>query len=158
MAGTPKRWRWLLEVMAVGLLVTMLPALILELWGPSILGRALSTYLHTSVTVQQVTGGWWSGVTVHQLTIAEDLTPQAPVLARIDTLRLNLPLVFLLLPGKPIPVRVETVHIDLRQRQDGQWNVMPFVQTLRAHKPAPSDARVIAPQLDRMLTVTVTRG
>jgi hypothetical protein len=158
MIGTPKRWRWLLAVAAAGLLVAILPALLLALWGPSILERALSTYLHTSVTIQEVTGGWWSGMTVHQLTVAEDPTPQAPMLARVDTLTVNLPLVFLLLSTKPIPVHLDTVHIDLRQRQDGRWNLTPFVEALGAHRSARSDAPAIAPGLTRLVTVTVTHG
>jgi hypothetical protein len=61
----PRRWRWLLVIAAVVLLVDVLPALLLAQWGPYFLGRALSAYLQTSVTVQGVTGGWWNGVTVH---------------------------------------------------------------------------------------------
>src|SRR4029453_14408044 len=114
-----KTWRWLLAVAAAVLVVGILPTLILALWGPSVLGRVLSAYLQTSVTVQGVTGGWWSGVTVHQLTVAEDPTPQAPMLARVDTLTVNLPLVFLWFSTKSIPVRLDTVQIDLHARQDG---------------------------------------
>jgi hypothetical protein len=153
-----KAWRWLLAVAAAVLLVGSLPALILALWGPSVLGRALSTYLQTAVTVQGVTGGWWSGVTVHQLTVAEDLTPQAPVLVRVDTLSLNLPLVFLLLSTKPITVRLDTVHIDLRRRQDGQWNLTSLLKALETSTSARPDAHVIAPQLNRHVAVTVTHG
>jgi hypothetical protein len=110
MAGTLRRWRWLLVVAAAALLVAILPTLTLALWGPSLLGRALSTYLQTSVTVQAVTGGWWSGVTVRQLTVAEEPTPQAPMPARIDTLTVHLPLVFLLLSRKPIPVHFDSMR------------------------------------------------
>src|SRR4029453_16350040 len=111
-----KTWRWLLAVAAAVLVVGILPTLILALWGPSVLGRVLSAYLQTSVTVEGVTGGWWSGVTVHQLTVAEDPTPQAPMLVRVDRLTVNRLLVSLLLPSKPITVRLDTVHIDLQRR------------------------------------------
>src|SRR4029434_7177311 len=82
----PRRWRWLLMIAAAVLLVDVLPALLLAQWGPYFLGRALSAYLQTSVTVQGVTGGWWNGVTVHQLTVAEDRTPRASTLVRIEHL------------------------------------------------------------------------
>src|SRR5262245_3446268 len=125
-----KTWRWLLAVAAVVLVVGILPTLMLALWGPSVLGRVLSTYLQTSVTVQGVTGGWWSGVTVHQLTVADDPTPQAPMLVRVDRLTVNRPLVSLLLSTKPITVRLDTVHIDLQRRQDGQWNLTSLLKAL----------------------------
>jgi hypothetical protein len=140
------------------LLVAILPALILPLLGPTVLGRVLSAYLQTSVTVQGVTGGWWSGMTVHQLTVAEDPTPQAPMLARVDTLTVNLPLVSLWLSTKSIPVRLDTVHIDLRRRQDGQWNLTPFIEVPGTSRSARPDARAIAPRLNRLVTVTITHG
>jgi hypothetical protein len=52
------------------LLVGILSALLLVQWGPYVLGRVLSAYVHTSVTVQDITGGWWNGLTIHQLTVA----------------------------------------------------------------------------------------
>src|SRR5206468_11939148 len=104
------------------LLVGVLLALLLAQWGPYFLGRALSAYLQTSVTVQGVTGGWWNGVTVHQLTIAEDRTPRASTLVRIKSLTCNLPVVALVFSSKPLIVRLADAHIDLRRRQDGQWN------------------------------------
>ena len=129
-ASGRKRWRWLLAVAAAVLLVAILPGLLLALWGPSVLGRVLSAYLQTSVTVQRVTGGWWSGVTVHQLTVAEDPTPQAPMLVRVDTLTVNLPLVSLFLSTKPITVGLDMVHIALRRRPDGQWNLTSLLKAL----------------------------
>ena len=140
------------------LLVGILPTLILALWGPSVLGRVLSAYLQTSVTVQGVTGGWWSGVTVHQLTVAEDPTPQAPMLVRVDRLTVNRLLVSLLLPSKPITVRLDTVHIDLQRRQDGQWNLTSLLKALERSTPARPEASAITPWLDRPVTVTVTHG
>ena len=116
----PRRWRWLLVIAAAFLLLGVLPALLLAQWGPYFLGRALSAYLQTSVTVQGVTGGWWNGVTVHQLTVAEDRTPRASTLVRIEHLTINLPVVALLFSSKPLTVRVTDVHIDLHRRQDGQ--------------------------------------
>ena len=135
-ASGRKRWRWLLAVASAVLLVAILPGLLLALWGPSVLGRVLSAYLQTSVTVQRVTGGWWSGVTIHRLTVAEDSTPQAPMLVRVDTLTVNLPLVSLLLSTKPITVGLDTVHIDLRRRQDGQWNLTSLLKALERSTPA----------------------
>jgi hypothetical protein len=153
-----KLWRWLLLIAVTVLLVAILPAFFLALWGPSFLGRVLSAYLHTAVTVQSVTGGWWSGISIHHLTVAEDPAPQAPTLVRVDNLTVNLPLVSILLSTKPITVRLDTVHIDLRQRQDGQWNLMPFVKALKSSSSAGSQARVIAPWLNRQLHVTVAHG
>ena len=112
-------WRWLLAVAAAVLLVAILPALILALSGPSVLGRVLSDFLHTSVTVQRVTGGWWSGMTVHQLTVAEDPTPQAPMLVQVGTVTVTLPLVSLLLSTKPIPVHLDAVDIALGDVRTG---------------------------------------
>ena len=78
-------------VAGVLLLVGVLPPLMLAQWGPYILGRALSAYLQRSVTVQGVVGGWWNGMTLQQLSVAEDPTPQAPTLVRIEQLTINLP-------------------------------------------------------------------
>jgi AsmA-like C-terminal region len=158
LASSRNIWRWLLAVAAVVLLVAILPALLLALWGPSVLGRVLSAHLQTAVSVQRVTGGWWSGVTVHQLTVAEDPTPQAPMLVRVDTLTVNLPLVFLLLSTKPIPVRLDAVHIDLRRRQDGQWNLTSLLKALETSTPTSPDASSIPSRFNREMTVTVTHG
>ena len=102
-----KKWRWLLVLAGAVLLVGVLPPLMLALWGPYVLGRALSAYLQTSVTVQGVTGGWWNGVTVQQLTVAEDPTPQAPTLVRVEQLTVNLPVVSLLFSAKPLALHLE---------------------------------------------------
>ena len=157
-ASGRKRWRWLLAVAAAVLLVAILPGSLLALWGPSVLGRVLSAYLQTSVTVQRVTGGWWSGVTIHRLTVAEAPTPQAPMLVRVDTLTVNLPLVSLFLSTKPITVRLDTVHIDLRRRQDGQWNLTSLLKALERSTPARPDASAITSRLNRPVTVMVTHG
>jgi hypothetical protein len=158
--STPARkpWRWLLILAAAVLLVAILPALMLALWGPSFLGRALSAYLQTSVTVQGVTGGWWSGVTVHQLTVAEDPTPQAPTLVRVEHVTVNLPVVSLLFSSKPLILRLDDVHIDLRRRQDGQWNLTPVLKALGTGTSARSHTHAIVPRLNRQVTVTVTQG
>ena len=97
-SSTPARkpWRWLPVLAATVLLGGILLGLMLMPWESYVLGRALSAYLQTSVSVQGVTGGWWNGVTVHQLTVAEDSTPQAPRLVRISHLTINLPVVSLL--------------------------------------------------------------
>ena len=115
-ARTP--WRWLLVIAAAALLVGILPALLLARWGPYVLGRALSAYLQTSVTVQGVKGGWWNGVTVHQLTVAEDPAPPAATLVRVEHLTVNLPVVSLLFSSKPLTLHLDDVRIDLRRRQD----------------------------------------
>jgi AsmA-like C-terminal region len=151
-------WRWLLAVAAAVLLVAILPALILPLLGPTILGRVLSDYVQTSVTVQRVTGGWWSGVTVHQLTVAEEPTPQAPMLVRVGTVTVNLPLVSLLFSTKPITVHLDTVYIALRRRSDGQWNLMSLLKALETSTPARPDARAITSRFNRQVTVAVSHG
>jgi hypothetical protein len=140
-----KTWRWLLVIAAVILLVGVLPALILAQWGPYVLGRVLSAYLQTSVTVREVSGGWWSGLTVHQLSVAEDQTPQAPTLVRVEQATVSLPIVFLLFSAKPIALHLDTVHIDLRRRQDGQWNLTPMLKALGTGTSARPQARAIVP-------------
>ena len=80
------------------------------------------------------------------------------MLVRVDTLTVNLPLVFLLLSTKPITVRLDTVHIDLRRRQDGQWNLTSLLKALETSTSARPDARAIAPWLNRQVTVTLTHG
>jgi AsmA-like C-terminal region/Domain of Unknown Function (DUF748) len=159
-SSTPARklWRWLLVLVAVVLLVGFLPALTLAQWGPYVLGRALSAYLHTSVTVQGITGGWWSGLTVHQLTVAEDRTAQAPMLVRVDNLTVNLPLVSLLLSTKPITLRLDAVRIDLRRHQDGQWNLAALLEALGTSTSARSHTGAIVPWLDRQVAVALTQG
>jgi hypothetical protein len=153
-----KKWRWLLVLAGALLLVGVLPALMLTLWGPYVLGRALSAYLQTSVTVQGVVGGWWNGVTVQQLTVAEDPTPQAPILVRVEQLTVNLPLVSLLLSSQPIALHLEGVHFDLLRRDDGQWNLKPLLKVFETGTSPPPHAGAIVPQLDRQITVTVTHG
>jgi hypothetical protein len=154
----PRRWRWLLVIAAAALLVGVLPALLLAQWGPYFLGRALSASLQTSVTVQRVTGGWWNGVTVHQLTVAEDLTPQASTLVRITSLTINLPVVTLVFSSKPLIVRVTDVHIDVRKRQDGQWNLTPLLKALETRTSARSHVGTVVPRPNRQIAVTVTHG
>ena len=140
------------------LLVAILPTLVLALWGPSVLGRVLSDYAQTSVTVQRVTGGWWSGVTVHQLTVAEEPTPQAPILVRVGTVTVNLPLVSLLLSTKPITLYLDTVYIAMRKRQDGQWNLTSLLKSLETSTPARPDATGITSRFNRQVTVAVSHG
>jgi hypothetical protein len=153
-----KTWPWLLVLAAAVLIVSVLPALMLAPWGPYVLGRALSTYLHTAVTILGVTGGWWNGVTVHQLTVAEQPTPQAPTLVRVEQLTVNLPLVSLLLSSKPIALHLDTVHLDLRRRQDGQWNLTPLLKAIGTGTSAQPHARAIVPRFSRQIAVTVTHG
>jgi hypothetical protein len=154
----PRRWRWLLVIAAVALLVGVLPMLILAQWGPYFLGQALSAYLQTSVTVQGITGGWWNSVTVQQLTVAEDRTPRASTLVRSKTLTINLPVVALVFSSKPLVVRVADVHIDLRRRQDGQWNLTSLLKALGTRTSAGSHGGAIVPRLNRQVAMTVTHG
>ena len=157
-ASGHKRWRWLLAVAVVVLLVAILPRFLLALWGPSVLGRVLSDYLQTSVTVQSVTGGWWSGVTVYHLTVAEEPTPQAPMLVRVGTVAVNLPLVSLLLSTTPIPVHLDMVDIALRRRPDGQWNLTSLLKAFETSMPIRPDATASTPRLNHPVTVTVSHG
>jgi hypothetical protein len=108
--------------------------------------------------VQGVTGGWWNGVTVHQLTVAEDLTPQASTLLRIEHLALNLPVVALLFSSKPLTVRLAGVHIDLHRRQDGQWNLTSVLKTLGTSTSTGSHGGAMVPRLNRQIAMTVTHG
>jgi hypothetical protein len=153
-----KSWRWRMMLVGAGLLGGLLAALMLVPWEPYVLGRALSTYLHTTVTVQGATGGWWHGLTIQQLTIAEDRTSQAPTLVRVEQLTVNLPLVSLWLSTKPLALHLETVHIGLRRRQDGQWNVAALLETLGTGGSAPSYTRALVPRLNRQVAVALTQG
>jgi hypothetical protein len=153
-----KTWRWLLVIAAAVLLVGVLPALILAQWGPYVFGRLLSAYLQTSVTVHEVSGGWWSGLTVRQLSAAEDQAPQAPTLLRVEQATVDLPIVSLLFSSKPIALHLDTVHIDLRRRQDGQWNLTPMLKALGTGTSARPQARAIVAPLNRHVVVTVKHG
>jgi hypothetical protein len=157
-APARKPRRWLLVIAAAALLVGILPVLLLAQWGPYALERALSAYLHTSVTVQRVTGGWWNGVTVHQLAVAEDPTAPAPTLVRVGRLTINLPVLALLFSSKPLALHLDEVRIQLRRRQDGQWNLSPFLKAFGTSASPRSHARALIPRLDRQVAVTVTQG
>jgi hypothetical protein len=153
-----KPWRWLLGLAGALLLVGLLPALMLAQWGPYILGRVLSAYLQTSVSVQGVVGGWWDGVTLQQLSVAVDRTPQAPTLVRVEQLTVNRPVVALLFSAKPLALHLDGIHFDLRRGDDGQWNLTPLLKVFGTDTSTQPHARAIVPQLDRQITVTVTHG
>jgi hypothetical protein len=153
-----RRWLWRLMIAGTVPLLGILLALTSALWGPYCLGRVLSAYLQTSDIVGGMTGGWWSGLTIRELTITERTTPQAPLLMRVDKLTVDLSLASLLFSTKPITVWLHAVHIDLRQRQDGVWNLTPVLKALETSTPARPDAGANAPRLNRLVTVTVTRG
>ena len=153
---TRKTWRWLLAVAGVLLLVGVLPPLMLAQWGPYILGRALSAYLQRSVTVQGVVGGWWNGMTLQQLTSLRIRHHRRRRSCGLNSLTINLPLVSLLLSSKPMALHLEAAHIDLRKRQDGQWNLTPLLRGLGSSTSARPQARAIVPQLGRQITVTVS--
>jgi hypothetical protein len=140
------------------LLVGILSALLLVQWGPYVLGRMLSAYVHTSVTVQDITGGWWNGLTIHQLTVAEDPTPQAPTLVRIEQLTINLPIISLLFSSKPLALHLDDVRIDLRRHQEGQWNLTPVLEALGRSTSTRSYVPHIVPRLNRQVAVAVTQG
>ena len=97
-------------------------------------------------------------MTVHQLTVAEETTPQAPMLVQVGTLTVTLPLVSLLLSTTPIPVHLDTVDITLRRRPDGQWNLTSLLKALETSTPSSPDANSVTSQFHRQMTVTVSHG
>ena len=103
-----RRWRWLLAIAVVVLCIVLLPQFILVQWGPSILGSVLSKQLHTSVTVEGITGGWLSGLEIQRLEVAESPEPQAPMLLRMERLTLNLAAGWLLVTSEPIVLRISS--------------------------------------------------
>src|SRR5262245_60156355 len=127
------RWRWLLAVVILVLLFVFLPQFALRQWGPSLLGRVLSTQLHTSVTVEHITGGWLSGLELRGLAVAESPDPQALTLVHVERLTLNLAALWLLVGSDPIVFRMDDPTINLRRRDDGQWNIPALLAHL--HNP-----------------------
>jgi len=53
---------------------------------------------------------------------------------------------------------LDGIHIDLRKRQDGQWNLTPLLRALGLGTSAHPHARAIVPKLERQITVTGTHG
>jgi len=104
-------------------LVVFLPQFVLVHWGPRLLGTVLSKQLQTSVTVEGVAGGWWSGAKIRGLEVAESPEPQAPLLLCIERITLNLALVWLLGSSTPIVLRLEDVTVNSRCGNNGQWNL-----------------------------------
>src|SRR5215510_6602221 len=131
-----RRWRWLLAVAMLVLLCVFLPQFVLGHWGPSLLGRVLSTQLHTSVTIEAITGGWLSGLELRGIAVAESPEPQALTLLRVERLTLNLAAVWLLVSSDPIVLRMEELSVNLRRRDDGQWNIAALLAHLNK-SPAP---------------------
>src|SRR5215510_750339 len=131
-----RRWRWLLAVVILALLVVFLPQFALRQWGPSLLGSVLSTQLHTSVTVAQITGGWLSGLELRGLAVAESPEPQALTLVHVERLTLNLAALWLLVGSDPIVLRMEDLSVNLRRRDDGQWNIAALLAHLQKPPPA----------------------
>ncbi len=154
----PRRWRWLLAGALVAICVAAVPPVVLTLWGPQVLGRTLSAVFHTSVTVQRVTGGWWSGPVLHQLAIAESPTPGAPVLVRITRLAVNRALVPLVLSSTPIAVTLDDVSLHVQRHADGQWNVAALLLARDTRMPSPSAPTMPALLAHRRIDVTVQRG
>jgi hypothetical protein len=150
-------WGWLL-LAAIAMVVFLLPALILPVWGASFIERMVTSYLHTPVTVQGVTGSWWGGISVHQLRIAEDFTPQAPTLLRVETISVPMPLPSLWLSTQPIGVRLDGVHFDLRRRQDGQCNLTSVVKRAESEPSTGIPRHGAIARLNRQLNLTLTHG
>ena len=154
-----RHWRWLLAVAILALLVVFLPQFALRQWGPSLLGRVLSTQLHTSVTVAHITGGWLSGLELRGLAVAESPKPQALTLVHVERLTLNLPALWLLVTSDPIVLRVEDLSVNLRRRDDGQWNIAALSAHLHT-PPTPAAPRPAKPLRlpRRSVEVTLTGG
>ena len=125
-----RRWRWLLAVVIVLFLFVFLPQFVLGQWGPSLLGTVLSTQLRTSVTIEDITGGWLSGLELRGIAVAESPEPQALTLLRVERLTLNLAAVWLLVSSDPIVLRMEELSVNLRRRDDGQWNIAALLAHL----------------------------
>jgi hypothetical protein len=98
--------------------VAFLPPILWSQWGPALVGRALSTRLHTSVTVQRVTGGGWRSVEIQHLTMAESAAPHALPLLQFERLTIDRGLLPLLFSTKPVALRIDSVDLQLRQQQD----------------------------------------
>ena len=135
-------WRWPLRIAALVSLIVFLPPLLLIQWGPSLLGTVLSTTLHTSVTIEAITGGWLSGLELRGLAVAESPEPQAPTLLRVERITLNLPAVWLLMSSDPIALRLAELSVNLRRRHDGQWNIAPLLAHLHT-SPTPCCAPTV---------------
>ncbi len=153
-----RHWRLLLALALLALLVAIVPPFLLSAWGPHLLGRKLSALVQTAVTVQRVTGGWWSGLVIHQLAVAERPAPETSVLMRVDRLAVNRALVPLLFSRQPVAVAIDGVSIHLRQRDDGQWNVAALLSDRGTAPSVPSDTTAPSPLPHRQADVTVTRG
>jgi hypothetical protein len=140
--------RWLLAVGVLILLIVCLPQIILNQWGARLLGRVLSNQLQTAVSVEQVAGGWLSGLTVSGIEVAESTAPQAPTLLRVGNLTLNLAAVWLLASSDPIMLRVDALIVNLRRFDDGQWNAAALLERLlppkKATAPPPTPASLPA--------------
>jgi hypothetical protein len=133
----PRRWRWLLAVVILLFLFVFLPQFVLGQWGPSLLGTVLSTQLYTAVTIEEITGGWLSGLELRGIAVAESPEPQALTLLRMERLTLNLAAVWLLVSSDPIVLRMEDLSVSLRRRDDGQWNLAALLAHLHT-SPTPA--------------------
>ena len=154
-----RRWRWLLAVMILVFLVVFLSQFVLGQWGPSLLGRVLSTQLHTSVTIEDITGGWLSGLALRGIAVAESPEPQALTLVRVERLTLNLAAVWLLISSDPIVLRLEEISVNLRRRDDGQWNIAALLAHLhKSSTPAAPQPSTPLRLPRRGVEVTVTGG
>lgn len=153
-----RHWRWLLVGVVLVCLIVFLPQLILVRWGPRLLGKTLSKQLQTSVTVEGITGGWLRRLEIRGIEVAESPTPQAPRLLRLERISLNLGAVRLLASADPIALRLEDLTVNLRHRDDGQWNLAALLANL--NQPAPPATSTPSPPTlpDRRIDFTLTDG
>src|SRR4030095_661056 len=99
-------WRSLMVIAALVSLIVFLPQFLLIQWGPRLLGTVLSKQLHTSVTVEGLTGGWLNGPEVRGIGVAESPESSAPRPLRLERLALNLAVVWLLVSSEPVVLRL----------------------------------------------------
>src|SRR5262245_10460365 len=108
-----RHWRWLLAVVILVCLVVFLPQFVLGHCGSCLLGSTRSGHFRTSVTIEEITGGWLRGLELRGLAVAESPEPQAPALLRVERLTLNLAAVWLLVSSDPIVLRMEELSVNL---------------------------------------------
>jgi hypothetical protein len=106
--------------------------------------------------VHRVTGGWWSGLEIQQLIIAESATPQAPPLVQVERLVVNRALLPLFLSTRPVALHVDSVDVYLRQQPDGRWNLAPLLHALTGTS---SSTPTLSPfSSNRQVELAVTDG
>jgi uncharacterized protein involved in outer membrane biogenesis len=115
--------------------------------------------LQTSVTVEGITGGWLRGLEIRGIEVAESPTSQAPRLLRLERITLNMGAVRLLASADPIALRMEDLTVNLRRRDDGQWNMAALLANLnQPAPPATSKPSPLSTLPDRRIDFTLTEG